>query len=495
MKQKQKHKIILSTLLLILTAVLFIYFITYSQKGITGKVLLNVETNYAENESLQGSFRLESKAGELIPADSIVSISVSNSTYDFILSDLVSEEAVQGDYYIEDAGLSGSGSGYGVAGEKEANPEVNFKLKISKKESSGGKKGESETSDTAEETTSESEETSTTGESETSETAEETTGESEETSTTEETAGESETSDTAEETTSESEETSTTEESETSETAEETTGESEETSTTEETAGESETSETAESGGSILTGQVVAELENIVSGKTSKGNSYTYELGEGETAEIISSDKEIKLITEGNLITITTDYSETEKGFGEDYLGDSFEYELVIDISSLNIKAVEGEMITALMYEDSEILSVSTILSVESPVQSEEVQTENETLKNMTSINETVANATILTENISDYALTDEELSVLKAKTGDNSVKITKSEVVNDRLVIRFEIGDYWIEKSYYYGDIDELKNLIDLDRAKWLKILAKQLSEDKTVSEQADDFLNEYTL
>ena len=469
MKQKQKHKIILSTLLLILTAVLFIYFITYSQKGITGKVLLNVETNYAENESLQGSFRLESKAGELIPADSIVSISVSNSTYDFILSDLVSEEAVQGDYYIEDAGLSGSGSGYGVAGEKEANPEVNFKLKISKKESSGGKKGESETSDTAEETTSESEETSTTGESETSETAEETTGESEETSTTEE--------------------------SETSETAEETTGESEETSTTEETAGESETSETAESGGSILTGQVVAELENIVSGKTSKGNSYTYELGEGETAEIISSDKEIKLITEGNLITITTDYSETEKGFGEDYLGDSFEYELVIDISSLNIKAVEGEMITALMYEDSEILSVSTILSVESPVQSEEVQTENETLKNMTSINETVANATILTENISDYALTDEELSVLKAKTGDNSVKITKSEVVNDRLVIRFEIGDYWIEKSYYYGDIDELKNLIDLDRAKWLKILAKQLSEDKTVSEQADDFLNEYTL
>ncbi|MEA3329302.1 MAG: hypothetical protein U9Q06_01005, partial [Nanoarchaeota archaeon] len=183
-------------------------------------------------------------------------------------------------------------------------------------------------------------------------------------------------------------------------------------------------------------------------------------------------------------------------------LGD-YNYELEIDLSELEIMAEEGELNIVLDYEDFEIVSLSTVLSVETPETSvsseieeeEEIIEEflNETVINVTDVNETVANVTDV--NVSKYGLTEGELFVLKAETGASEVKITKAEVVNGRLIIRFEIGKYWLENSYEYNSGNELDEQIAFDRARWVKKLAQSLSEKVQVGESVGKYVGSYEL
>ncbi|MBS3073139.1 hypothetical protein J4477_04870 [Candidatus Pacearchaeota archaeon] len=231
------------------------------------------------------------------------------------------------------------------------------------------------------------------------------------------------------------------------------------------------------------------------------------------TAEIISSGQPVELSIDGKIVSITTEYG--GEGFGEDYLGDDI-YELSVDLSSLNIKAEEGNLKISLVYNGQEINSVTSSIEVETEETTSINESEsdvvasnntnitetnatlsNQTLSNVTITNQTInatTNATIVKASTDDYALSEEELSVLKSKTGSGTVSITKSEVVNDRLIIRFQIGDYWLENSYD-PSMEDLDYQISLDRVKWVKFLAQSFTKSESTPETAESYLGEYTL
>jgi len=84
----------------------------------------------------------------------------------------------------------------------------------------------------------------------------------------------------------------------------------------------------------------------------------------------------------------------------------------------------------------------------------------------------------------------------MKLMTGADSVYITKSEIINGRLVIRFEIGEYWLENSYNAdSDKEKLDSEISLDRARWIKLLAEKLSETEEENEIIKEYIGNYSL
>lgn len=407
----------------ILTILLVALIFYFAQKQFSGNLFLDIDTRYSPDETLDGTLSFSMKAGELVPANSIVHVVNGENTYDYVLLELVSDGTLNGDFYVEDKDISGSGTGYGSIGEKEVYPEVDFVLRITK---------------TSEEASAEE-----------------------------------------------------TEEATAEEGVEEEGVESEE-SEAEEVIGE-ETSP--------ITGEVTAELTFDIQGSVSADNPYMHELGDGESAELVSSTQDVELDINADSIEITTDYSEVEQGFGEEYLGDE-EYELVIDLSSLSIVPEQGELTVNLIYNDEEITSVSTRLLVDG----EEADTEGEINKteevaeiaeeqNETEANETVINETEIIEVEQDlYGLSDAELFTLIAETGSDKVSVTKSEVVNDRLIVRYELGKYWRENSYAYNG-NNMSSQVELDRKKFVKRVAEALSYEEYSSEQIDEYIGSYDL
>ncbi|MBI2629171.1 hypothetical protein HYW74_03740 [Candidatus Pacearchaeota archaeon] len=475
-KSENKKKDIRKKLAIIIgvVAIIFISFLVfnYMQKRLAGQAVLSIQTSYTPNETLKGSLSLSLKKGELIPADSVVRISMGESDYDYQLSNLVSSSTTNGKFYAEGKSLSGEGSGFGVAGEKEIYPEVSFAMKVNKiseKDKDKDKEKKGETNGTSPETTT------------TSETNTET--QTEATTTTE-------TIDTGSGSASESKN-------------------EEEGKSEEKKEEKSETKQNKESEAAGITGGVVAELSVEVEGKTSKNTPYTYALAEGETAEIISSSQTVSLILNNGVVTVITNYSEKQNGFGQEYLGETA-YTLGIELSSLNLIAQEGRLKVSLISGSEEITSVTTNLNVETPEQTatsesetlgeaEENQTLQNAATNMTSnlTSNITKSVSVVIENLSDYVLTDDELFKLKAATRASEVKITKSEVVNGRLILRFQLGNYWLEKSYDYSNNNStiLNEQIELDRVKWVKNLAKKLSETSSSKENIEEFIGNYSL
>ena len=115
----------LGFLLVVLLIYGFVYF-----KEITGNVSLDLELESKEGQSPQGIIRLSLKEGELIPASSIIVFENDGQRYEYTLSELVSDELIEGDFYVEGSGISGRGEGYGLLGEKETPIEVSFLLEI-----------------------------------------------------------------------------------------------------------------------------------------------------------------------------------------------------------------------------------------------------------------------------------------------------------------------------------------------------------------------------
>jgi len=129
---------------------------------------------------------------------------------------------------------------------------------------------------------------------------------------------------------------------------------------------------------SELTGSVVGfaakSSESEISGKVSKDIPFVYNLGKGNTAEIKSgsvktdsdnlSDNEVDLSIEDNKVIITTDYSEKEQGFGEDYTGDE-KYSLRIPLEKLYLVSEKGVLKIKLIYGDVSIAEISEEVGVE----------------------------------------------------------------------------------------------------------------------------------
>ena len=107
-----------------------IYGIAFFDKGITGKVSLELEPIYEKSQILEGILKISLKEGELIPSDSKIIFENAGENYEYDLNEIVSEELISGNFYIEEANLSGNGDGFGVKGEKIIYPKVYFELKI-----------------------------------------------------------------------------------------------------------------------------------------------------------------------------------------------------------------------------------------------------------------------------------------------------------------------------------------------------------------------------
>jgi hypothetical protein len=415
---------------------MFFYFSSVDKK-ISMRTIYKLETNFYENEPFGGNFLISLNEGELIPYDAKLVLSYGGEEKSYFLHELIKTSPVEGNYFLKDVLDSGNGLGYGVEGEKKTMPEVNFVLKIKSLSEGGSEEGE-----VTEEIEEAIEEESTEGTEETTNSIDEITEEIDEAT-----------------------------EEETEETITPIDEAKEEEITVDEPVGSSSSMIT----GNSISGRVSAGFEKEISGSLTADSPFIYYLEEGESYELVSSSQEVSLKKEGNKLTVTTGFSLSEKGFGKDYLGKNT-YDLSVNLAELNLNPGEGLFKASLVYEDLEIISISTTLDYKKPIS--EIPVEEEIIEDVFEFN---------LGSPQDYALTSSEKMDLMRAVGTHNSKITKSELVGNRLVVRFEVGKYWRENSYSYPD-DNLDFLIELDRAKFMKSLARELgkkSDSKTKVEQ----------
>ncbi len=238
---------------LLLLAVTFFNFVILVQLAPTGKISVNIDKSFDQGDFLSGIVKLSMKQGELIPADTKVLIDNSGESKEFLLNELLSEQPIEGTFYMRNKDISGNGLGFGVAGEKIIYPEINFIMKIKNINKEDALQKQEDLS---------------------------------------------------------------------------------------------------------IVGNVIHEPSKEVQGVVSAEKPFIYELSSGETAEIISSSKPIILSIESGIATITTDYSETEKGFGEDYLNDK-EIDFSFDLEKTGLTAKQGNLKISFIYDNKEIISTS----------------------------------------------------------------------------------------------------------------------------------------
>ncbi|MBX4212283.1 hypothetical protein KW787_02405 [Candidatus Pacearchaeota archaeon] len=123
---KPHNKTYLSYILILLVLGTLLVLTPYIRS--TGLAVFSLRSSI--NEPLAGSFEFSLKQGELLPSDAkIIAISGSNSK-EILLSEIIDSPTRQGDFYIKGSNVSGSGEGYGIPGEKESFPELNFSLLV-----------------------------------------------------------------------------------------------------------------------------------------------------------------------------------------------------------------------------------------------------------------------------------------------------------------------------------------------------------------------------
>jgi len=431
-----------------------IFILIFSEREITGKVILDLDAYYQQGNPLEGKLRLSLQEGELIPASSKLVFENNGNIFEYNLKDLISEELNEGSFYIKGASISGSGEGYGIPGGREISPTVYFVLSILSEEKPDAEQ---------------------TGEPETTEIPQ----------------------------------TETTETSQTENTTKEETD-------TIKTQNISITGNViSRFAGAIsnfflgleMTGKAVVEFEREIHGQVSAGETFIYTLQEGERAELKPrsvrtdskqlSDNDIELKIGGDEVIVTTNYSEIGKGFGEDYLG-SRSKEIIIDISNLDLILEQGNLKISLIDSDQEIISLSTLLKegevdANETISDELIQEIPETDLTDETGYEIEETEIYVPELI--VSLTEQERAILIEKFG-NTLKIKEAPPKRGFINIRYEFSpEYWGESNYDANLSREiLESFVDRDMAKWLKDIAKSLLEEPEAEEESKVVTN-YTI
>ncbi|MFH1364955.1 MAG: hypothetical protein ABIH28_00005, partial [archaeon] len=408
----------------------------------TGGTIAKLDNEYLQGEVLRGTLDLSLKQGELLPANTKVLVGLNGKQHEFLLSDIANYEISTGNYYLSDFNISGSGEGYGILGEKKVYSPVHFQLNIFEEkklenESIETNNTQNETQNDAQNQSLEkpTEENVTSDETQASETQPAEVTISGETITPEQTTISGETSITEPTDTTEEfpvAEPATTKETKSEEKEKEKEQKSEETSKenrpsvadlkeqkTEEKSAEQPTSIT----GNIIsfffggisnffldlvgTGKVTKDFQKTVEASASFDKPFLYEIKNKESAEIVAGSVYVldsngeKVSVEDSLLLIetgkknvivSTEYYDTEKGFGEEYLGTE-ETTFGIDLSKLNISAEEGLAQIKVVYGDVEIYSFSENIALIEGIINEtnvtnitELPVENLTLGNVTNL-------------------------------------------------------------------------------------------------------------
>ena len=316
----------------------------------------------------------------------------SGQSYEYSLDSLVSNEIVDGEFYIENTDVSGKGTGYGVAGERIVYPVVSFVLGVY---SSDGDES-------------------------------------------------------------------------------------------------NETSEVVE-----------------INGETSYENYFVYNLSGGEGVQLkpesvnskgeTLTDETVSVNVRENQAFVETSYSETEEGFGPEFVGEGEEV-LNVDLSALGLVLNDGDLTVRIVHGDAEIVSSTVALSSGETVSDSVTVSETETTEAKTEMNITVekpeeelpeeTNTTqqpiIVNAETVDLILTEEDKALISQEFGESSLRKTKSEIINGNLIVRYEIGKQWIEYSYDTSlSQPELESKMAVDRMKWLKDLSMQIKNRIAAQEQ----------
>ena len=473
--KKEKYFIIFGSIIIL---VLGLYFFQFN---LSGNVVLELEANYSEGENLDGILKLSLNNGEFIPASSIVVFETSDQRYEFALEDVFSEQPIEGTYYIQGQNLSGQGMGYGLMGIKKVYPEISFDFNVySKSKVIKEKKdiGEESVSGEVEIETETTEIIDNVGEAETeTEVVEE--------EVVEEEVVETETSEVID-VPIESEEVEITKEE-----AKEDKKEAKEDKESKEKVVEEPTitggviSSLYERFASLFwfttTGQVSLSFETIISGKTSANEPFVYNLEKAQTAELVSgsvtdgsiafSDDDIQFEVLKDRILVSTDYFELEEGFGINYLESDFQT-FEINLSAIGLNFSKGDLNIRFVYEEEEVISLSIVL------QEGKIKGRNESVL--------IEVPEFILQN-----LTDDERQILVQEFGNISIKTTRAEVLDGRLIRNYKIGDYELVASYDYdlNVTDSLKEQMEKDKLNFLRDLIKMISEEENGSENVLEF------
>ncbi len=470
--KKDYKKFVLPILGLFIFVALIILFFNF-KGNFTGNVIVNDVNKNAEkvSEKALEPITLNLKQGEFIPASSLVIFETPINNYEYILSELVSEKPISGEYYIEGESLSGEGEGYGLAGENKNAQKVYFTL-VSRKQNSAIEG----TEQTSAEVVQENELTSETTENRNS-TIEITTEQTVENPT----ESIPETADTISETI-----------------TEQTTDVTENTQPSEEPTQTDEgiVSQVLEVVGNFflglgLTGNTINSNTNSIqeteiSGEASLNNPFSYNLEEGENVELLSGsvktdsnklpDKTIILKFEEGKVVVEVEYVKVSEGFGENYLGDK---EKVLSL------AIPSEINLSQGYNVKLVYSAEQNLEIQTQENNEIIISNQESL-NESFEEQNTSNLTLEIDLVNTEALTPQEKEFLKTTLGDIAIQTTKSELSNGRYVIGYVFGDYTIEYSYD-ASLDEnlLDSQIEKDRVKWLKDIYNSLIEEEQASKE----------
>ncbi|MFQ5531817.1 MAG: hypothetical protein ACE5ES_04340, partial [Candidatus Nanoarchaeia archaeon] len=419
--RKKVGKLLLG-LLFLFSVSFFLFFGTdFVSNFISGQAVLGLDSEFIEGQPLKGTLKISLKEGELLPSSSRVVFKNSRNSYEFELSELITEKVTQGNFYVENTAIEGSGFGYGIEGSKQIYPRVYFELDVF----SGPKPRKQQEKFTENETkTVEINETieDVVNRTKINETVESVNDTEIKTNIT---VNGTITNQTEEEVTIINE--STTETKETSnitvdetvpiETKEKKDEKKEEKNKTKNPLDDvsvskgSESDSVAESGQNFsdvgitggvirsmlgvvsnvfltITGQATLNYEDTVTGNATFNEPFTIVLEKEQTAKVKPgsvvtdlkkiSDKSVRVDVENNIAIAKSLYSEIEKGFGEDYLGKKTKvYEISLD--SLNLTFEKGELSVKIDSGDVEIISLNTILE-EGVIKAETINiTTNET--------------------------------------------------------------------------------------------------------------------
>ncbi len=537
-EKKRNYKNVFLSIAFILGLFFVIYGFSYIQPYFSGKAIFNIDADYEEGKPLEGVLKISLRQGEMLPSSSKIVFDNNGFFQEYSLRELISEENVEGSFYVQGKEIIGVGEGYGLAGEKEVYPLVYFELDFFSFNNSNSSEGDfsfeeprAEEDLTEENSTEEiiidnsteelSNEETITEENSTEEIIIDNSTEElpiEEAITEENSTEEIIIDDTAEELS--NEETITEESSDSSSEKKEKKEKEEKDKTSSDSSSESNEFSEVSITGSVIssffrgisnlflgitgTGRVAISFEKSMEGNASYEVPFIHSLNDMETVElkknsvyIINSEGEkqrmedslISLDTVNGRVIVSTDYSEKISGFGEEYLGEE-EKTLSIDLSPLNMSFEKGNLSIYLVYEEEEIISLATFLE-------EGKILTNETLQEIPVLN--VTNQTILQtlKFVSSGELSEEEKAILLNHFGNLSVSTTKSEIFNGRLIRNYQLGDYEVKHSYdYNGEIDSLlEEQMQRDLMKWLRDIINNISRNESSSIELGELLGNFSL
>jgi hypothetical protein len=440
-----------------------VFFAFFSNFRINPRVILEIEGDYETGEIFQGLLEINLQEGELIPASSKIIFVNNGSSSEYFLSDLLGEEVTQGNFYVEGSQLSGIGEGYGDIGHKKVHPLVYFKFNLySVSGNSGGNSsGDSEIPIDDKNKTEEDDKNKT-------------------------------------------------EEDYKNKTEEDYKNKTEEDEMKDEGLLDKDSDEKIKDKEKdsivselTITGQASLGFQKEIQGEVVYGEEYRYPFREGDTVEVIDgsvrtetqelSSDFLNLKMDSEELIITTTYFEIEEGFGEDYLGEG-KNPLFINLSSLDLFFEEGNLEVYIIYEEQEIISLETSLRDKAPVSQKDDQ---EQIKNDSILQENVTYPLLFRSsfNIENISLTEEELEILLKNFPNQSVSRRVKEYRN-WVVAEFILSDYLVEYNYDSSlDEEVLEKLMENDRIRWLKDLARKFLKEEFSYEDLPKFYEDYNI